>query len=118
MKEAIKWTGVPQNNSPNQVQCHLCSAIVSTDSREAHQIFHDQFINRNEVRVMSGVAWCDPGSHAFKAGEPGSQSFQGTTRDEEGNPIRIEMDACSLHSFLPPNKEAIPTIEARRDSDN
>jgi hypothetical protein len=65
---------------------------------------------------MSGVAWCDPGSHAFKAGEPGSQSFQGTTRDDEGNPIRIDMDACKEHSFQPQKQETTQAIATGRDS--
>lgn len=61
---------------------------------------------------MSGVAWCDPGNHAFKAGEPGSQSFSGTTRDEEGNPVRIEMDACAKHSFQSQTAQTTKVIEA------
>lgn len=79
-----------------------------------------RIITDNEIgnATMSNVLWCDPGNHAFKAGQPGSQSFQGTTRDEEGNPIRIEMDACSEHSFQSQaNSETVKEIGKVHDSD-
>lgn len=47
---------------------------------------------------MSKVAWCDQGDHAFKAGEPGSLSFTGTGFDENGTPVRQEMDSCAKHN--------------------
>lgn len=84
--------------------CHLCSAITVADSKVAHEQFHLQYLNKEEVGTMSSAAWCDPGNHAFKAGEPGSQRFTGTSIDDDGNPVRMEMDACKAHSFQSPAK--------------
>lgn len=52
---------------------------------------------------MSAVAWCDPGDHAFKAGVPGSQSFNGTVVNEEGQRVERRMDVCPDHAFQSPN---------------
>lgn len=79
--------------------CHLCSALVAPESKAAHEQFHSQYLNKEEIGTMSSAAWCDPGDHAFKAGEAGSQRFSGSTIDDDGTPVRLEMDACKEHSF-------------------
>lgn len=84
--------------------CPLCSALLHMGSLQAHSTFHDTYLNKETVGTMSSAAWCDPGNHAFKAGEPGSQRFTGTSIDENGIPVRMEMDACKTHSFQPQAK--------------
>ena len=79
--------------------CALCSAVVMEHSRTHHEQFHNQYLLKSELQTMSSAAWCDPGSHAFKAGEAGSQSFTGTSIGDDGTPQRMEMDACAEHSF-------------------
>jgi len=73
--------------------------LIPNPWRVGHDAFHEGMIPRTEVERMSNVLWCDPGSHAFKAGEPGSQSFVGTTVDVDGNSVSQKMDACAEHSF-------------------
>ena len=95
------YTNIPSNlnHLAGMVQCSTCQGLVLKSQQDAHDIFHDTYINREEVGTMSSAAWCDPGNHAFQAGEPGSQRFSGTSIDAEGNPVRMEMDACKEHSF-------------------
>lgn len=117
----VQWTQVPANIDSNRyAMCALCSSVVPWGARPAHEAFHDSYKHKQEITTMSGAAWCDPGNHAFKAGEPGSQSFQGTSMDDDGNPIRMEMDACAEHSFRAQTNTQAPTaIEgASRSSDD
>lgn len=93
------YLGVPQNLTPYMVQCTECQSIVLKDQTQAHDQFHTRL--KDEATHMSNVQWCDPGNHAFKAGEKGSQSFNGTQVNEEGIPVTVRMDACSKHSFRP-----------------
>lgn len=58
---------------------------------------------------MSKVQWCDygdNGGHAFKAGIPGSATFNGTEYDDNGAPIDTTMDACPDHNPLNIRREA------------
>ena len=48
---------------------------------------------------MSSAAWCDPGNHAYKANEPGSQTIQGSQVDENGATQVVNLNACKEHSF-------------------
>lgn len=95
----------PSNWPPikNAMHCTECNAIVIPQNSEGHTAFHNG--NNERVTNMSNVLWCDPGNHAFKRGEPGSQSFNGTFIDENGITQAQNMDACSEHSFGPKTKE-------------
>jgi hypothetical protein len=44
---------------------------------------------------MSRAAWCDQGEHAFKLGEPGSQTMSGTEIGEDGISRTIDYDMCA-----------------------
>lgn len=79
--------------------CFACGATVSYNNRKQHEAFHQAYINRLDVGdIMSLVAWCDPGSHAFKAGEPGSIAMDGTGYDKEGRAQSQRMDMCARHN--------------------
>lgn len=93
--------------------CVYCGATVHPDNREQHSNWHDTFIHRSEVKdgfAVSAVKWCDAGGHAFKAGEPGSQSLDVTQRDDAGKEERVTMDMCSKHAF--PTGNTDPTMRA------
>lgn len=102
------WTyPLPQNisfKSTALYYCNRCNGIVSKEDVPNHEEFHANYVRKEDS--MSSVKWCDPGNHAFKAGVPGSQSFRGTTTDENGLPVTMEMDACPNHAFNSPGVKA------------
>jgi hypothetical protein len=60
---------------------------------------------------MSTALWCDPGEHAFKGGEPGSQSFDGSRVNEDGHATNVRVDVCAKHAFqtVLDNPKALPS---------
>lgn len=54
---------------------------------------------------MSRVSWCDYGDHAFRAGQDGSASFEGTEY-ENGIPRQTTMDACPEHNPMNIERQA------------
>ncbi len=100
--------------------CGTCGASVLWRNRRQHENFHKTFSNlRGEG--MSKVSWCDYGDHAFKTGEKGSASFNGTEYDENGVPVQTAMDACSKHNPLNQAREAAKyslTTEEYREVSN
>lgn len=105
MPDAI-WSGNYDPDVPNGFRkCLTCGACVTPGDMRQHENFHKTFTNlRSED--MSRVSWCDYGDHAFKSGESGSASFEGTEYDSNGVPISKTMDACSSHNPLNVAKEA------------
>lgn len=65
---------------------------------------------------MSAVLWCDNGGHAFKAGTPGSQSGSFTERDEEGNAVSVQYDACPEHPFRKDNARPTQALSEGKTS--
>lgn len=65
-------------------------------------------LSERKDEPMSAVAWCDPGNHAFKAGVRGSQSFDGTFVNDEGETVRSRVDVCPEHAFQGANPAAAP----------
>lgn len=94
--------------------CFECGATVHPSNYGQHSNFHANFIHRAEVKdgfAVSAVKWCDKGNHAFKAGEPGSQSFTGTNRNDDGSEETVHLDMCAEHSFsLTNNTVAAPRM--------
>lgn len=93
--------GPPLNNTNTGMhsltRCLECAALVPNNAGEklSHENYHQQVREQN----VSQVKWCDNGEHAFKANEPGSQSFQGTEYDENGTAQQVQRDVCAKHSF-------------------
>lgn len=75
-------------------KCGECGATVKSAEYDRHAKWHKEI---KESKDMSGVRWCDFGNHAFKAGAPGSGSFNATIAGANG-PETIEQDACAEHS--------------------
>ncbi len=91
---------MPYDSNTNE--CLDCGSTVHGKNRGQHSNFHANFIHRSEVKdgfAVSAVKWCDPGDHAFKANIPGSQSFTGQERDENGSVTEVSMDMCPRHAF-------------------
>ena len=97
----VRYTEYPINwrTSAFVKICGICNAMVPPDGIPGHDAFHEGMIPREDYLAMSNVLWCDPGDHAFKAGMPGSQRFNGTVIGEDGESITQLMDACPEHSF-------------------
>lgn len=100
----MNW-GRVSNGNPDWVKCSYCGyEMPSSAVREPDRIDHMRkhvaatSINLNTGEIMR-VDWCDVKGHAFKAGEPGSQSFTGTVIGEDGTPTQQQMSACADHSF-------------------
>lgn len=93
------------------LRCLECAALVPNDKleKESHENYHEQ----QRSRTVSQVNWCDVGEHAYKANEPGSQSFQGTEYDANGDARQVRKDVCATHSFQP-EKKAISPADSER----
>ena len=72
---------------------------------DQHENFHKTYTYRRDGE-MSKVSWCDYGSHAFKAGSPGSASFDASEIDVNGNNVRTTLDACEDHNPLAVQRNA------------
>jgi hypothetical protein len=93
--------------------CTNCGATVESRDKTQHNNWHATFIHRSEVKdglIMSQVAWCDPGDHAFKKNSPGAQSLDIMQRDDEGEAERVTLDICGAHAF--PTGTNNPTMRA------
>lgn len=103
MPDAV-WVGGYSYKGLNH--CGTCGANVERQYMVQHENFHLNYTYRRDHEV-SKVVWCDYGDHAFKAGMPGSASFDASEVDEEtGGTIRTTMDACGEHNPLNVQRQA------------
>lgn len=101
---AVWVTNYVPETPPGCRNCGTCGAVVPASNSTMHDIFHDTWSNRVGAD-MSNVAWCDYGNHAFKKGEEGSSSFQGT-EVVDGITTTVNMDACTDHNPLNIQRQA------------
>lgn len=92
-------------------KCGDCGAHVTGPDSQQHENFHKIFSNRRNAD-MSKVLWCDRGDHAFKAGSPGSSTFEGTMVDDNGVTQRVTEDVCAEHNPFNIKGVARAAIEA------
>ncbi len=104
MPEAIWGSNYDPTVPDGHIACYTCGANVPARNRVQHENFHKTFSNLRGENV-SNVAWCDYGDHAFKKGEEGSASFEGTEWID-GKPVNNTMDACGKHNPMNVSREA------------
>lgn len=115
----ITWVNMSYNDlgalRNNEIlHCGSCGAYVPYMNKQQHINFHETFGHAKE-QGMSKVSWCDPGNHAFKAGEDGSASFSGV-QHIEGRPVDVTQDVCRKHNPYNTTVE-IETAIAQRSVD-
>lgn len=84
--------------------CATCSSIVTVSQALAHETFHRNY--SNERSNMSNAQWCDPGNHAYKAGEPGSIAFNAQQYGEDNVLTNVQQHACRDHNPFKAEYEA------------
>lgn len=105
-----------RGNGSTFFKCGECGAHVAPKDRTQHENFHENFSNRRDATV-SKVMWCDRGDHPFKAGAPGSSTFEGTMVDEDGVTQRVTEDVCAEHNPFNIKGVARAAIEAELKRD-
>lgn len=102
--------------------CVACGGKFESNSQHAR--FHNIMVSREEAQHMSSVLWCDTTEidelnphgigHAFKAGQPGSQTMTGTQINEDGFEESVRMDLCAAHTPQGALKRAQAMISATK----
>lgn len=112
-----------RNRGYQQIVCPICGAqVISTpvaNYGRTHEVFHENYVSREEARAMSSVRWCDgtEEGHPFRAGIPGAQSGVVTEVDDDGNSVTKEIDVCPAHTAKGVRKAAkeMEAIQAEKD---
>lgn len=103
-----QWMQPPYgiNGAKARYYCNTCHGFFTVELMREHEQFHRSYTNRTDGKV-SNVSWCDPGSHSFKAGSPGSVHWQGEQVGDDGGTTRADMDACRNHNPFRANPDNI-----------
>lgn len=82
----------------NESECVQCGGIIFRERMRQHNLYHEQYAYTKDTGAMSNVLWCDNGDHAYKAGQPGSISFNAEQYDENGAVQQVKQHACADHN--------------------